>query len=151
MLFKGTEHFRADEISRWIESLGGSLNAETSKEYTHYYIDVPAHGARQAVTLLAEFLYRATFDPEEWRRECPVILEEMKRRNDDPEAMLWDIFNEALYAHPRLRQPVIGYAETVEAVTPASLRAFYKKHYHADRMLLVIAGDFELPQMRSWI
>jgi zinc protease len=151
MLFKGTEHYRAEEISRWIEALGGSLNAETSREYTRYYIDVPAHGAQEAVTLLSELLYRATFDPLEWARECPVILEEMKRRNDDPESVLWDVFNEVLYKNTRLRQPVIGYPRTVEAVTPEILRRFYERHYRAERAVLVIAGHFKTPEMRRWV
>ncbi len=54
MVFKGTTRHAASEISRWVEAQGGALNAETSKEYTHYYIDVPASGARQAVHLTAE-------------------------------------------------------------------------------------------------
>ena len=48
MVFKGTTHHRAVDISRWVESLGGAINAETAKEYTHYYIDVPSAGARAA-------------------------------------------------------------------------------------------------------
>src|SRR6185437_1329798 len=80
MVFKGTTHHAAADISRWVESQGGALNAETAKEYTHYYIDVPSVGTRKAVHLLAELLHRAALDPEEWKRECPVILEEIKRR-----------------------------------------------------------------------
>src|SRR5581483_475131 len=117
MLFKGTKRFSAEDISRWIESLGGSLNAETSREYTHYYVDVPAAGARQAVILLSELLYRAKLDAGEWKRECPVILEEIKRRNDDPESLLWDLLNETLYTNPRLAQPVIGSPATVASVS----------------------------------
>jgi len=151
MLFKGTRHFRADQISRWIEALGGSLNAETSREHTRYYIDVPRDGARQAVTLLSELLYRASFDAGEWNRERPVILEEIKRRNDDPESQLWELFNQTLFTHPRLRRPVIGYPATVEAVTPDVLRRFYERHYRAERAVVVVAGDFALAEMRRWV
>src|SRR5262249_44168253 len=54
MVFKGTASHRAADISRWIEALGGSMNAETSREYTHYYIDVPSSGLFQAVDLMGE-------------------------------------------------------------------------------------------------
>jgi zinc protease len=151
MVFKGTANHKAADISRWIESLGGSLNAETSKEYTHYYIDVPSPGARQAVSLMGELLYRATFDPDEWVRECPVILEEIKRRNDDPEAMLWDVFNDAVFDDIRLRRAVIGFPKTVRDVTPDGLRTFYRKHYTGRRSIVVVAGHFDPRDMRSWL
>src|SRR5689334_13149358 len=89
MVFKGTTRHTPSEISRWVEAQGGALNAETSKEFTHYYIDLPSSGTRHAVHLTAELLCRATLSTKEWTRECPVILEEMKRRNDDAETMAW--------------------------------------------------------------
>src|SRR5689334_10892734 len=62
MVFKGTAHYGAVDIARWVESMGGALNAETAKEYTHYYIDVPRRGARKALHILGEMLTRARFD-----------------------------------------------------------------------------------------
>src|SRR5262249_10328639 len=72
MVFKGTARHAAADISRWVEAHGGALNAETSKEYTHYYIDLPSSAASRAIHLTAELLTRATLDAAEWRRECPV-------------------------------------------------------------------------------
>lgn len=151
MVFKGTTHHKAEEISRWVEALGGGLNAETAKEYTHYYIDVPSAGAKKAVHLLAELLTRATFDPEEWERECPVILEEIKRRNDDPETHLWDLLNEALFEDLQRRRPVIGYPNTVQSVTVDGLKRYYGSHYNALESALVVVGDFNRRQMLSWL
>src|SRR5262249_34786078 len=64
MVFKGTARHPPAEISQWVEAQGGALNAETSKEYTHYYIDLPSSGTRHAVHLLAELLCRASLDPQ---------------------------------------------------------------------------------------
>ena len=151
MVLKGTTHHAAADISRWVESQGGALNAETAKEYTHYYIDVPSVGTRKAVHLLAELLHRAALDPEEWKRECPVILEEIKRRNDDPDALLWDLLNEALYDDPCCRRPVIGYPETVGRIDRDALARFYRAHYTAGRCLMVIAGDFKSRDVLRWV
>jgi len=151
MVFKGTAHHRAVEISHWVESLGGVLNAETTKEYTHYYIDVPSAGAPKAVHLLAELLNRASLDPADWERECPVILEEIKRRNDDPDAVLWDQLNEALFENPAWRRSVIGTPSTVASVSSETLRGFYGKYYTASQCLLVVTGAFPLQTMRRWI
>jgi zinc protease len=151
MVFKGTDHYQAADISRWVETLGGSMNAETSKEYTHYYIDVPKEGGHKAITLLGELLHRATLDPREWERERLVILEEIKRRNDDPEALLWDLLNEALFREERLRRPVIGSPETVSAVGVEEVRSFYREFYRTGRCLVVVVGDFKTKQMLEWI
>src|SRR5579872_4484878 len=143
MVFKGTAHLQAAEISGWVEALGGAMNAETTKEYTHYYVDVPSAGTSKAIHLLGELLRRAALDPLEWERECPVILEEIKRRNDDPDSLLWDLLNEALFDEPSLRRPVIGSPETVSAMTPRDLQAFYEKHYTATECVMVVTGDFK--------
>ena len=147
MVFKGTDHLQAAEISGFVEALGGAMNAETTKEYTHYYIDVPRAGTSKAIHLLGELLHRATLDPSEWERECPVILEEIKRRNDDPDSLLWDLLNEAMFDESSLRRPVIGSPETVAAITPQDLRTFYEKHYTTPQCVMVITGDFKTDKM----
>jgi zinc protease len=151
MVFKGTAHYRAEDISRSMEALGGAMNAETSKEYTHYYVDLPSAGAQKAVHLLGDLLHQARFDAKEWTREKPVILEEIKRRNDDPDAMLWDLLNEAVFPEGELRRPVIGSTETVSAMTLDDLERFYQEFYRTNGSLIVIAGDFKPRQMLTWL
>jgi zinc protease len=143
MVFKGTTRHAASDISRWVEAQGGALNAETSKEYTHYYIDLPSSGVARAVHLTAELLCRATLDSKEWARECPVILEEMKRRQDDAETMAWELLQQAVYADPTHARSVIGSLETVSALSAEEVRRFYKAHYTAANTWVVIVGDFK--------
>ncbi len=143
MVFKGTARRAPSEISRWVEAQGGALNAETSKEYTHYYIDVPSSGVSRAVHLMAELLCRATLEPKEWERERLVILEEMKRRHDDAETMAWELLQQALFADPAHARPVIGSEETVSTFTAQTVRRFYETHYTAANTVMVIVGDFQ--------
>ncbi len=147
MVFKGTAKRAATEISRWVEAQGGALNAETSKEYTHYYIDVPSSGAPRAVHLMAELLCRATLDPAEWEKERLVILEEMKRRQDDAETMVWELLQQSLYADSTHARPVIGSEETVTSFSAQTVRSFYETHYSVANTLVVIAGDFSSKQV----
>ncbi len=151
MVFKGTDRHAASGISRWMESLGGSLNAETSREYTHYFVDLPSAGSREAISLLGEMMHRATFPPEEWQRERFVILEEMKRRNDDPDALLWDLLSQAIYSERRLSRPVIGTPETVKNLSREELAGYYHDRYNAARCILVAAGDLNPRKMLAWI
>jgi len=151
MVFKGTARHKAAEISRWVEAQGGALNAETSKEYTHYYIDLPSAGAQRAVHLMAELLCRASIDAGEWRRECPVILEEMKRRHDDAETMAWELLQQAIYADSAHARPVIGTPETVSSFSPETVQRFYRTHYTTANTLVVLAGDFQSREALRWI
>jgi zinc protease len=151
MVFKGTRRFTAEQIARRVEGGGGHMNAETSREYTHYYIDTPAAGGLSAVDILGELTYRAVLDPVEWSRECPVIQEEMKRRVDDPEVHLWDLFQDAIFEHPTLSRPVIGTARSVQAATVQDIAAFYRAHYTAGQSVVSVAGDFAIKDMRRQI
>jgi len=148
MVFKGTRRFSAEQIARRVESAGGHMNAETSREYTHYYIDTPAAGALSAIDILAELTHRAVLDPQEWARECPVILEEMKRRVDDAEVHLWDIFQQSVYVEPAFVRPVIGTAKSVKAASVQDIVTFYRAHYTAGQSVVSIAGDFSPRDVR---
>lgn len=143
MVFKGTARRPATEISRWVEAQGGSLNAETSKECTHYYIDVPTHGAPRAIHLMAELLCHATLDPQEWAKEKRVILEEMKRRHDDAETVAWELLQDALYSNPAHARPVIGSVDTVSSFSAETVKRFYKRHYSARNTVVVVVGDMK--------
>src|SRR5438128_3408114 len=82
MLFKGTEKRDARQIADEIESLGGSLNAFTDKEYTCYYAKALAEHAPVVMDVLTDMLRKSVLDPEELVRERGVVLEEIKRYRD---------------------------------------------------------------------
>lgn len=151
MVFKGTAHYSAAAISRWVESMGGNINAETAREYTHYHIDVPSAGAQKAVALLGELLHGATLDAVQWDLERPVILEEIKRRNDDPDSLLYDLLSQTVFQEESLSRPIIGSPETVSALTADTLNRYYRRYYTAGRSLLVVVGDFKKAAMERWI
>ena len=81
MIFKGTDKVSANEISKIVESNGGSINAATGGETTHYYIDMPSDKWETAFDILSESVLRPAFPPEEFEKERKVILDKIKRRN----------------------------------------------------------------------
>jgi zinc protease len=141
MLFKGTARLTAGEIARIVESRGGSINAATGAETTHYYIDVPSDAFHEAFEVLAESVMNPSFPPEEFEKERLVILEEIKRRNDNPQSDLWDGFLEVLYRRTPYRQQVIGSVQTITAMTRDVLMEQHKQFYVPQNLVVVVIGD----------
>jgi zinc protease len=141
MIFKGTDKISANEISRVVESRGGSLNAATGGETTHYYIDMPSDGFDAAFPVLAESVVHPSFPPAEFEKERLVILEEIKRRNDDPQSDLWDTFLEVLYRQTPYKQQVIGSEASIKAMTRDIMVRQHTAYYVPQNMVVVVAGD----------
>jgi zinc protease len=143
MVFKGTPTRSAGQITRAIESKGGSMNAATQLETTHYYIEIPSYGTTTALNVLSDTILNPTFPQDELERERLVILEEIHRRDDNPEATLWDEFISHVFKGTPYEIKVIGNVQTVSAMSRRDLMSYYRKHYVPANTSLVIVGDFQ--------
>jgi zinc protease len=148
MLFKGTPSRPPGSIDREIEGLGGSSNAFTSYDFTHYDIVVPAAAVKPALELLADIAVNAAFVPEELEAEKKVVFEEMNLTEDDPRSswagacQRWPIAG-----HPYGR-PILGTRELIQALDRTRLDAYYKKQYVPQNMTLVVIGPMTAAQVR---
>src|SRR3984957_12564271 len=111
MAFKGTKRRSARAIAEEIESVGGHLNAYTSREHTAYYARVLKEDVPLAVDILSDILQHSVFDPEELDRERTVILQEIGQALDTPDDLIFDQFQEKAYPSQGLGRPVLGQAE----------------------------------------
>jgi len=144
MLFKGTERRpTAKQIADEMDAVGGYLNAFTDKEYTCYYARTLSEHLPLALDILADMYVHSRFDPEETKRERGVVLEEIKRRDDDPDDLVHDLFAQTLFPDHPLGLPVIGRAEVVAALTPADLRDYMKLRYGPDAIIVSAAGNLK--------
>lgn len=143
MIFKGTDKISANEISKIVESNGGSINAATAGETTHYYIDMPSNKWEQAFDVLSQSVLHPSFPPAEFEKERKVILEEIKRRNDDPQSDLWDGFLETLYTKTPYRQRVIGSVQTITDMPRALMVEQHRLYYVPNNMVVVVIGDIK--------
>jgi predicted Zn-dependent peptidase len=141
LLFKGTGRRNAADIAQEIDAVGGELNAFTGKEHTCFYAHVLDADLPLAVDLLADVVTAATFAPEHVELERAVVLEEIAMRADDPEDLLGEVFDTALYGGHPLGRPVIGSEESVRMMTRARLRGFWRRHYVPSRMVVAAAGN----------
>lgn len=143
MIFKGTGKRGPGEIARAIESIGGTINAYTSLDYTVYHCVVPSRHLSTALDVLSDAVFHSAFDPKELEREKKVVLEEIRMRNDRPQARLSSLLMSTSYKVHPYRRPVIGYPETVESFTREDILAYMSKWYHPDNMAVVVAGDVD--------
>ncbi len=141
MLFKGTPTRTAQQIADQIDSVGGDINAFTSKESTCYYVRVLSEHVPLAVDVLADMFLNSNIDPEELAREENVILEEIKRRDDEPDDLVHDVFAETLWPGHVLGKSVIGTPETVSSFKSKDLKDYMAKRYTPDTIVVAAAGN----------
>jgi predicted Zn-dependent peptidase len=141
MVFKGTEHRSMQAIARSLESVGGYMNAFTSKEHTCFYARVLDAHVEKAVDVLSDLLQYPTFPEKEIEKEKQVVLEEIKNVEDDPDDLIHDVFEENIYAPNSLKYPVIGTAKNVSSFTRDDLFRYVKTHYTNNRMVIAAAGN----------
>ncbi len=143
LLFKGTSKRSAFEISVAIESVGGDINAFTSKEHTCYYAKVLAVDLPLAIDVLCDVVTDAQLKSEDIEAERGVILEEIAMVDDDPSDLVHDQFARTLFGDTALGRPILGTAQTIVGITRRSIVNFYSKFYQSDSLVIAIAGDVD--------
>jgi len=141
MLFKGTPTRTAQQIADQIDSVGGDINAFTSKENTCYHVRVLSEHVPLAVDILADMFLNSNIDPEELAREENVILEEIKRRDDEPDDLVHELFAETLWPQHVLGKSIIGTPETVTSFKSKDLKDYMAKRYTPDTIVVAAAGN----------
>jgi predicted Zn-dependent peptidase len=143
MAFKGTKRRSARDIAVEIEAVGGSMNAQTSREQTAYFIKVLKGDLDLAVDILADILLHSTYDPTELSRERAVILQELGQAEDTPDDVIFDRFQEAAFPEQALGRPVLGRSQIIERLPREALVDFRTRHYGAAAMVLAAAGHVD--------
>ena len=141
MFFKGTATRSAREIAEAFDSIGGQVNAFTSKEYTCYYAKVLDTHASYALEILSDMFFHSAFDQEELEKEKNVVYEEIKMYEDTPDDIVHDMLSKAIYADHPLGYPILGTESTLETFTPDTLREYVHEMYTPDRVVVSIAGN----------
>ena len=143
MMFKGTKKYGLGQIEREIENVGGVCNAGTSYDFTHYYVTLPSENIGRGIEMLGEMMYASTLDAAELEKERLVILEEYRRKQDDPDALLFDDVYEQVYVAGPYHRSVIGTEKTIRSITHDQMFDYYGRHYAPSNMTLVVAGDVD--------
>ncbi|MEC2076930.1 pitrilysin family protein [Metabacillus fastidiosus] len=141
MFFKGTKTRTAREIAESFDSIGGQVNAFTSKEYTCYYAKVLDDHANYALDVLADMFFHSTFDEEELKKEKNVVYEEIKMYEDTPDDIVHDMLSRATYGDHPLGYPILGTEKTLETFNGDSLREYMSNNYTPENVVVSVAGN----------
>ncbi len=147
LVFKGTERLTPGKFDYLIEARGGATNAATSMDFTHYYITVANHDLTASLPLLADLVTQAAIPAVEFEPERLVVLEEIRRAQDNPERQIYQTLASTLYGDHPYARPVLGEPEHLWAMSADIVRDFHRARYQPQAMTVVLAGGLTAAQL----
>ncbi len=131
LVFKGTATRSAEAIARTMDSVGGQMDAFTTKENTCFYVQVLDEHLPLAVDLLTDILLHPLFDAEELEREKSVVLQEIRMVEDTPDDIIHDLFAAQIWGGHPLARPILGTRELVTRIPPRRHRRLLRRGIRA--------------------
>ncbi|MBI4876089.1 MAG: insulinase family protein [Acidobacteria bacterium] len=147
MLFKGTRQRSAEDLARAVDSIGGNLDAFTSKELVGYNTKVLDEHLPRAFDILSDLVLNPAFREEDIEKEKGVILEELKMETDNPEYLVHEIFCSNFWKGHPLGQPILGTRETIGSFNRQMIDSYYGRIYVPANILLTAAGNLSHRQI----
>lgn len=143
MFFKGTKKRSAKKIAEDIESLGGYLNAFTSKEHTCFYGRGLSEHIEKTFEVLADMVQNSVFNPKEIEKESAVVIDELYDIEDSPDELIFDKFESNTFAGNTLGMPIIGTEKNLRSFKQKDLQKYVAENYTFDRFYIVACGNID--------
>src|SRR3954468_15251375 len=141
MLFKGTQHYSAIEISERFDGLGAAVNAATGKETTHLHARFLDEHTDEVFDLLSEMLLGPTYPEIDSERE--VVLEEIAMYEDEPQDKVHDVLDKAVFGGHPLGRRVLGEADVISSIPIPDIAAYHRARYTGANIVVAAAGNLE--------
>ncbi|MEI6811545.1 MAG: pitrilysin family protein [Actinomycetes bacterium] len=143
LLFKGTTTRTALEISSSIESVGGEMNAFTTKEYTCFYARVIDTDLPMAVDVVSDLITSSLVTANDVDSERKVVLEEISMRDDDPSDLVQELFSDTYYGDTPIGRSILGTTESINGMSRSAVFNYYKKRYIPQDLVIAVAGNIK--------
>ena len=152
LMFEGSKHIGRGEYSNYVQSAGGTLNANTSSDRTYYFEILPSNQFELGLWLESERMLHAVVDKKGVETQREVVKEERRERYNQPYGgvLLEGIFKSAYKEHP-YKWPVIGYMEHINGASIQDFKQFYEDFYTPNNAILSIAGDIDPKEAKKLI
>jgi predicted Zn-dependent peptidase len=150
MLFKGTQKRKAWHILNRLESVGGEINAYTTKEETFIYSTILKEDFERAMELTADIVFHSSFPQNEMEKEIDIILDEINSYKDNPSELIFDDFEDFLFADYPIGRNILGKAELLQKYTPDDIRKFVSNNYKTTEMVFFSLGNVPFEKIIRW-
>ena len=141
MMFNGTPTRSSQDIVEQIESVGGQMNAYTSRENTAYYVHLLKDDLALALDVLSDMIQRSSFPDNELEKERGVIIQEIGMTNDTPDDLVFDLYQETAYPKQSLGAPILGTADIVQNMSKETLFGYVEQFYNPKNLVISAAGN----------
>src|SRR5512143_228368 len=141
LLTQGTAKRSAQQISREIDFIGGSLSTSGGDDYASASLRVLKKDVRTGFDLLADVLMNPVFDQKEIDRKVKETLAEIQRQKEEPGIVAGEAFTKAVYgrhAYGRTNDDVAAY---LPKLTRQDIFNFYTARYSPNRTIIAVVGD----------
>lgn len=147
-IFKGTSKRKSHHILNRIDSVGGEINAYTTKESTSIYASFIKEYFDRATELLSDILFNSTYPEKELKKEKDVIIDEIFSYQDNPFEQIYDDFEEITFKGHPLSMNILGTVKSVEKIDRDKILNFIKKNYATDQIVFSIVGNLSLDKVK---
>ncbi len=147
MIFKGTARLQGGEFEQRVEERGAVTNAATSQDYTHYYITSAPKDFADLAPLQIEVVMNAAIPDEAFERERHVVLEEIRRSQDNPRRRTFQQATELTFERLPYRRQVLGPTSVIEQLTSQQMRDFHDYWYQPQSVTAVAVGNLPVEQL----
>jgi predicted Zn-dependent peptidase len=143
MVFKGTQRRSAKEIALALESVGGSLDAYTSREHTVYQARVLDEHLERAADVVADIVFRPRLKAADLALERKVVLEEIAMVDDTPDDLVFELHNATLWGSHPYGYSILGTRDTVSRLSVRDLQDLHERAYHPAQIVVVASGNVD--------
>jgi zinc protease len=147
MIFKGTERLACGEFERQIEERGAVTNAATSQDYTHYYITTAPKDFTQLAPLQLDVVLHPSIPDEAFEKERLVVLEEIRRSEDNPRRRTFRRSMETAFEKLPYRRPVLGPEAVISQLQAQQMRDFHRTWYQPQSITAVAVGNLPVEEL----
>ncbi len=147
MVFKGTPRLQSGEFEQRVEERGAVTNAATSQDYTHYYLTAAPRDFAELAPLLVDVVMNPTIPADSFERERQVVLEEIRRSQDNPRRRTFQHATELSFEHLPYRRQVLGPATVIEQLQPEQMRDFHATWYQPQSLTAVAVGNLPVARL----
>ncbi len=151
MLFKGTPDRTARDIAESMESMGGQLNAYTSKEHTSFYARTLDEDIYTAVDIIFDMVFNSLLTPSDFDVERQVIIEEINMYEDSPDELIHDMFARNFWEGHNLGNSILGTIESIGAMDREELYNYYRQYYVPGNMIISVAGNIDPLRIKDYL